>query len=115
MTARPPAMKTRTRTPSRRRLFFVIEFDQGSDYLFHMQRHAMFYSTEICLALNYLHERGIIYRDLKLDIVLLDHEGNVKLTEYEMYAAAPATLDYASASTHPWITLARKLNDSSLD
>ena len=36
-------------------------------------------------------------------------------TEYEMYASAPATLDYASAYTHPWLTLTRKLNDSSLE
>ena len=55
------------------RLFFVIEFVRGGDLMFHMQRqrrlpeeHARFYSAEICLALNYLHERGIIYRDLKL-------------------------------------------------
>merc|ERR1719193_2202789 len=73
------------------RLFFVIEFVRGGDLMFHMQRqrrlpeeHARFYSSEICLALNYLHERGIIYRDLKLDNVLLDHEGHVKLTDYGM-------------------------------
>jgi serine/threonine protein kinase len=51
----------------------VIEFVSGGDLMFHMQRqrklneeHARFYAAEICLALNFLHERG---KKKKLKIV----------------------------------------------
>jgi len=76
-------------TPSR--LYYVIEFVQGGDLMFHMQRkgrlqenHALFYSAEVAIALNFLHQNGIIYRDLKLDNVLLANDGHIKLTDYGM-------------------------------
>ena len=57
-------------TPSR--LFFVIEFVRGGDLMFHMQRqrrlpeeHARFYSAEICLALNFLHDKGTRAQDVR--------------------------------------------------
>ncbi|KFO26487.1 Protein kinase C iota type [Fukomys damarensis] len=71
------------------RLFFLLDYIDGGDLMFHMQQqrtlpeeHARFYSAEISLAFNYLHQRGILYRNLKLDNLLLDSEGHIKLSDY---------------------------------
>jgi serine/threonine protein kinase len=43
---------------------------------------AKFYAAEILLAIEYLHDRSIIYRDLKPENILLDTEGHVKITDF---------------------------------
>ena len=50
-------------------LFFVMEYLNGGDLMFHIQKagrfdtdRARFYSSEVLLALKFMHRKGIVYR-----------------------------------------------------
>ena len=40
-----------------------------------------YYTAEIILTLAYIHKLGLIYRDLKPDNILLNHDGHIKLVD----------------------------------
>ncbi|KFB53105.1 AGAP002161-PA-like protein [Anopheles sinensis] len=71
------------------RLCFVMQYVNGGELFFHLSRERIFpedrtrfYAAEIISALGYLHSHGIIYRDLKLENLLLDKDGHIKIADF---------------------------------
>ncbi|XP_054895488.1 serine/threonine-protein kinase N2-like [Poeciliopsis prolifica] len=67
---------------------FVMEYLPGGDLMIHIhtdvfsEAQTRFYSACVLLGLEFLHLNKIIYRDLKLDNILMDAEGFVKITDF---------------------------------
>lgn len=66
-----------------------MEYIKGGELFFHIGREkrfseerTRFYAAEILSALNYLHSKQIVFRDLKLENILLDAQGHVKITDF---------------------------------
>ncbi|XP_010173627.2 serine/threonine-protein kinase N2 isoform X3 [Antrostomus carolinensis] len=67
---------------------FVMEYTPGGDLMMRIHEDvfpehvARFYTACVVLGLQFLHEKKIVYRDLKLDNLLLDAEGFVKIADF---------------------------------
>uniref|UniRef100_A0AAZ3QZW6 non-specific serine/threonine protein kinase n=1 Tax=Oncorhynchus tshawytscha TaxID=74940 RepID=A0AAZ3QZW6_ONCTS len=62
--------------------FLTLFFHLSRDRVFSEER-ARFYGAEIVSALDYLHsEKNVVYRDLKLENLMLDKDGHIKITDF---------------------------------
>jgi len=70
-------------------IFFVMKFMSGGDLKkqldeieFFSEKRAQFYAAEITLAVQFLHQHGILHQDLKLENVLVCSDGHCKIADF---------------------------------
>jgi len=70
-------------------LYFIMDFINGGELFHHLSREkrfseerAKFYAAEIISGMQYLHEAGVIYRDLKPENLLLGSTGHIVMTDF---------------------------------
>jgi len=81
------------------KLYIVMECLNGGELYKHLKKYGRFtqqmvkfYSAEVCLALEYLHKKNIVYRDLKPENVVIN-EGHAIMTDFGL----AKHLDYENA------------------
>lgn len=69
-------------------LYLIMDLMLGGDLKFHLinkgrfqEKRARFYAAEVLLGLEQVHRASIIYRDMKLENVLLDHKGHCRISD----------------------------------
>ncbi|CAF1400774.1 unnamed protein product [Rotaria sordida] len=70
-------------------LYIGLELIEGGELFRHLrdcekfdEKKSKFYSSQIILALEYLHLLGIVYRDLKPENLLIDRYGYIKMCDF---------------------------------
>ena len=71
------------------RLYFVMPFVRGGELYKHFlknkrfpEHQVKFYAVQIAMAIGYLHDKDIWHRDLKLENILIDETGYLKLIDF---------------------------------
>ena len=74
---------------SKDKLYLVTDYYNGGAMFYHVRKNrgfdedrTKFYAAELMLAIDHLHDHGIIYRDMKLENILMDHRGHIALTDF---------------------------------
>ena len=71
------------------KLYLLLDFEGGGTLFSHLKRvrrfkldEVRFYAAELILAIAYLHQNKILYRDLKPENVLINQSGHIKLADF---------------------------------
>lgn len=74
---------------SRRYLYIITDYVENGELLSLWLRIRRFpemivkiYIAQVAMVLDYLHKKGIIYRDVKMENILLDEHGNIKIIDF---------------------------------
>jgi len=69
-------------------LYLIMDLMLGGDLKYHLtnagrfsEKRARFYAAEVLLGLETVHNASIVYRDMKLENVLLDHMGHCRISD----------------------------------
>ncbi|XP_049819509.1 ribosomal protein S6 kinase alpha-5 isoform X2 [Aethina tumida] len=78
------------------KLHLILDYVAGGELFTHLYQREHFtedevriYIGEIILALEHLHALGIIYRDIKLENILVDESGHIVLTDFGLSKELP--------------------------
>ncbi|KAI9315523.1 kinase-like domain-containing protein [Dichotomocladium elegans] len=91
-------------------LFMVMDYVPGGE-LFNVLRKskrfpdhvAKFYAAEVLLALEYLHNKNIVYRDLKPENLLLDSKGHIRITDFGFAKYVPENVTWTLCGTPDYL------------
>ncbi|KAL9907200.1 ribosomal protein S6 kinase alpha-5-like [Glossina fuscipes fuscipes] len=87
------------------KLYLVLDYVSGGELFTHLYKAEHFseatvkiYIAEVVLALEHLHKLGIIYRDIKLENILLDGQGHIVLADFGLSKIFSSESDHRAHS-----------------
>ena len=71
------------------KLYLLLDFEGGGSLFYHLKykrrftdKEILFYASEMLVAIEDLHSKKVLYRDLKPENVLIHFDGHIKLADF---------------------------------